>query len=232
MWEKIVHSVKQEGKILLAAFTIGLLLAVGVAAYSYAYSQGVQQDIADHVIRFHVKAHSNSPQDQGLKDDVKLEVLAAFEAELANGTCIEATRQTLTNSLDKIAAMASDVIQEAGFHYPVAVSIGQVFFPTRFYGSVAFPPGMYEAVQIVIGSGAGDNWWCLMFPPLCYVDMTATEESRNQLQGTISPEGVRLLMHQEEESTSLTVRFRVVEWWQNRNRPDSQPAPQLVERLP
>jgi len=106
-----------------------------------------------------------------------------------------------------------------GLDYPVETRLDRAFFPTQFYGELAFPPGIYEALQITIGHGSGQNWWCLMFPPLCFVDMTSTENGRQQLADTVSEGSYQLLTHQDENaSTTTEVRFRIVEWWQNRRR--------------
>jgi len=221
MLNKIASKIIKEGKILAVAFVVGVLFATGMAAFSYVYSHAVQRDIAENVIRFHVRANSDSPADQYVKDQVRTEVLAEFEEFLASSTSIEETRAVLTAKLCSIQAHAEQVVRAAGFDCHVAVQMATVFFPTQFYGDIAFPPGEYEAVKIIIGEGVGSNWWCLMFPPLCYVDMTATDNSRELLASNVTEEGFRLLTHQEE-SRSVTVRFRVVEWWQNRNQPVAQ----------
>ena len=233
MFRKMCAAFMREGKIWAAALAVGLLFTIGLGAYTYVYSHGVQRDIANSVLRFHVQAHSNSAADQALKDYVRDRVLAAFEPVLHGGNNIEATREALQKNLADIEAYAAQVVYRAGYAYPVTVGMTQVFFPTQFYGNLAFPPGKYEAVQVVIGDGAGSNWWCLMFPPLCYVDMTATDSGRRQLEETVPAEGLRLLMHQEEPSRGLTVRFRVVEWWQNRGRPAApvtEPGQYVVTR--
>ena len=186
----------REIKIIGAALGAGLLFALAVAGYSHAYAHHVQRDIADHVIRFHVRANSDRAEDQALKEAVRAGVLAAFEPALNTDRGLEATRRTLEGELGEMARYAADIVQAAGFDYAVSADISRLFFPTQFYGSLSFPPGEYEAVQIIIGEGAGSNWWCLMFPPLCYVDMTATESGRDQLQNTVSEEGFMLLTHQ------------------------------------
>lgn len=208
MWRQV--------KILAASLALGLVFTLGIAAYTYVYSHGAQRAIADNVIRFHVRANSNSAADQALKDYVRDRVLAAFEANANN---IEESRTGLEKNLAKIQRYAEDIVRDAGYNHPVSASISHLFFPTQFYGGMVFPPGEYEALQIIIGDGRGGNWWCLMFPPLCYVDMTATESGRIQLSQTVPTEGFRLLTHQETPERSLTVRFRVVEWWQNRRGP-------------
>jgi len=223
----------KEAKILAISLTIGLALAVSAAAYTYVYSETAQRDIAENVIRFHVLAHSNSHADQAIKDIVRQEVLAEFEGLLLSTDNVKQSRQLIKNELPAIQAHAETVVRNLGFDYQVEARIDKTFFPTQVYGDLAFPPGVYEALQITIGDGAGRNWWCLMFPPLCFVDMTSTETSRQQLADTVSEESFRLLTHQDQNAgTTMEVRFRVVEWWQNRrnnNQPSGQPG-QIVRQ--
>ena len=228
MYNKIKPLVVREGKILAVSLAMGLLLALVVA--TYVYSRDAQRDIADNVIRFHVRANSDTNADQALKEHVRTQVLLEFESLLSSNTCINETRAVLTDKLDDIKTFAQGVVSTAGFDHQVTAQISQMFFPTQLYGSIAFPPGEYEAVKIVIGEGTGSNWWCLMFPPLCYVDMTATDSGRRQLEDTVSGESFRLLTHQEEQNASLMVRFRVVEWWQNRGRQAEQPQRHVAVR--
>ena len=229
MKNKFIARVIAEGKLLGISLFVGVLLALGVAAYSYVYSSTVQQNIADNVIRLHVLAHSDDKKDQDLKEQVRINVLAEFESTLSGLSCIEETRATLVEYLPAIRSHTEYIVRNAGFDYAVTTNMSRMFFPTRFYGNMAFPPGEYETVQIVIGDGKGSNWWCLMFPPLCYVDLTASEEGRQQLSDALTEEGFRLIMHQEEECAGLIVRFRIVEWWQNRNQPsDPPPAQQII----
>ena len=218
----------QEAKILAVSLAVGLLFALVVG--TYVYSRAAQHDIAGNVIRFHVRAHSNSTADLLLKEQVRTQVLAQFESLLSSSTCINETRAVLAGSLCEIQLFAQSVVSTAGFGHPVTAEMSHMFFPTRFYGGMAFPPGEYEAVVILIGEGTGSNWWCLMFPPLCYVDMTATDSGRHQLAETVSEDSFRLLTHQEEQSTSLRVRFRVVEWWQNRSRPAQPPMRYIAQQ--
>ncbi|MCL1842744.1 MAG: stage II sporulation protein R [Defluviitaleaceae bacterium] len=225
---KIANFLRNESKIIAVSLAIGILFAVAVAAYTYVYSATTQREIAENVIRFHVMAHSDDADDQALKEHIRTEILAEFTEQLSANICIEETRTKLQNLLPYFAEHADKIIRDAGLELPVTAEMSSVFFPTQFYGNIAFPPGIYEAVQIVIGNGTGQNWWCLMFPPLCYVDMTSTDAGRNQLEETVSEEGFRLLTHQEE-SIEIQVRFRVVQWWQNRRNP--APAPQNNQQI-
>jgi len=224
---QMLNRLKTETKILAASLVVGGTLALIVAAYTYVYANNVQRDIADNVIRFHVMAHSNDDIDQALKEHVRTEILAEFASTLFYGEVhdVDAVRAIVADNLPAIQEHAQKTVRQAGFDHDVHAEISTIFFPTRLYGNMVFPPGNYEAVQIIIGDGVGSNWWCLMFPPLCYVDLTSTAAGRRQLAETVSEEGFRLLMHQEETSPELVVRFRVVEWWQNRRNPATAPQP-------
>jgi stage II sporulation protein R len=226
----MIKRLKKESGILAISLGLGLLLAFGAAAYTYVYSETTQRNIAENVIRFHVMANSDSYDDQKLKESVRTGVLEEFAVTFSSLSSVDETRALFVELLPELQAHAENIVRREGFDFEVTAALTNVFFPTQFYGSIAFPPGIYEAVQIVIGSGTGQNWWCLMFPPLCYVDMTATDTGRIQLAETVSEEGFRLLTHYEEPSTELVVRFRIVEWWQNRNQPAPIPERQILQR--
>ncbi|MDR0273286.1 MAG: stage II sporulation protein R [Clostridiales bacterium] len=230
----MLSRLKREGKLLAVSLTAGMVFAFCVAAYTYVYSATAQRDIAENVIRFHVMANSDSAVDQDLKEYVRTEVLDKFSETLSSNGSIEEARLTFLHQVPELQTFVEELIRSEGYDYSVSVDLTTAYFPTQYYGDISFPPGNYEAVQITIGEGVGQNWWCLMFPPLCYVDMTASEESRTRLAETVSEESFLLLTHQEQSSPELEVRFRVVEWWQNRNAPTPQPtlppAHQVVER--
>jgi len=183
------------------------------------YSENTQSALAQSVVRFHVLANSDSIVDQALKMKVKDEVLASLQPELSASRSVEETRMILQSKLQDIETDANAFVQSSGYDYPVTVSLANSFFPTKTYGDVTFFPGEYEALRIVIGEGVGQNWWCVMFPPLCYVDVTkgyATEEGKQQLRDA-ADEGYVLLSNEIRESNvTVNVRFKVVEFWQNR----------------
>jgi len=214
-----MKKLRKEIKILAFSLLVGMVFALSVAAYTYVYSVAVQQDIADNVIRFHVVANSDSQIDQAVKDVVRTEVLTNFEGLLALTNNVDESRQLIKGELGAIQAYAETVVRRLGFDCLVEARLDTAFFPTQVYGDLAFPPGMYEALQITIGNGTGQNWWCLMFPPLCFIEMTSTESGRQQLADTVSEDSYQLLTHLDDDANNATVvRFRVVEWWQNRRR--------------
>jgi stage II sporulation protein R len=215
---------KKEIKLLAISLAVGLGLAVLVAASSYAYSEAAQRGISENVLRFHVLANSDSEADQMVKELVRVNILAGLETTLTSSAALTVTRAHVLERLDDLVTTGNVTVSEAGFDYPVTAEITNMFFPTTVYGDIIFPPGQYETLTVTIGEGVGRNWWCLMFPPLCYVEMTSTEQTRNLLEENIPQGGFALLTHQEVESNpTVAVRFRIVEWWQNRRNPAPPP---------
>jgi len=222
---KMESTITKEMKIWLAASAIGLIAALTITMHTQAFSESVQNEIAENVIRFHVLAHSNSANDQALKDVVRDGVLEEFKQRINSGSSIEESRDYLTQHLDEIREYAATLVEKQGYDYSVQAVIGRAFFPTRVYGDIAFPAGDYEALRIIIGEGRGDNWWCVMFPPLCYVDATQHNPDDDDiitLQHLLTDDTYALMNHSQHDMT-VTVRFKIVEWWQEwqQNEPTS-----------
>jgi stage II sporulation protein R len=225
------EQVKREAKIIMISLAFGLGLALLVGAHSFVYSDAAQRGIAENVLRFHVNAHSDDTHDQALKEDVRLAVLAMLETGLNGGTTLEVSRSFVLSKLREINDTAQSLVYLAGYDYMVNVEIAERFFPTTVYGELSFPPGLYETLTVSIGDGYGRNWWCLMFPPLCYVEMTGTQQTRRLLEENVPAPGFALLTHRQEDAAShVAVRFRVVEWWQNRRAPAAQPGDRQLLR--
>lgn len=125
------------------------------------------------LIRFHVVAQSDSEEDQAVKLQVRDAVLNAIRADLNSITDVDAARVYLQEQLPKIQQIANDTLELAGFQPEAVVSLCREAFDTRKYDTFTLPAGVYETLRIVIGDGAGHNWWCVAFPSLC---MTATSE--------------------------------------------------------
>jgi len=127
------------------------------------------------VIRLHVIANSNSPPDQGVKELVRDRIIDDLGPLFSKMEQKDVENWILHNK-DSISDLASEVLKESGFNYSVQVEFGVVDYPTRVYGNVAYPAGKYRSVRIVLGAGEGRNWWCLLFPPLCFVNETIEKE--------------------------------------------------------
>ena len=174
-----------------------LILIICMVLYSAWYnydSSDKAQDNMSGVIRFHVIANSDSSDDQDLKLKVRDGVLQTINDDLAQETMmrhnpadvqdqdiqgentdtiameIDDTRTYINENMDNIIAVAEEIIDNAGYDYTVTAELGICWIPEKKYGDVTFPAGNYEALNITIGEGKGQNWWCVLFPPLCIID--------------------------------------------------------------
>ncbi|MDO9534142.1 MAG: stage II sporulation protein R [Bacillota bacterium] len=120
------------------------------------------------IIRFHVKANSNSPGDQGIKNYLAEKIIRLYEPVWSQCESSEELRLLLSENEEAMENTAREILAEKGFTYDVNVSLEKGLFPARFYAGEFYPPGEYEALYMVIGEGTGENWWCVLFPPLCF----------------------------------------------------------------
>lgn len=173
-----------------------------------------QKEIADNIIRFHIIANSDSKEDQSLKLEVKDIVVKELQKELNKTKDLKEARGVIQKNLSMIEQTAKDVIEQKGYHYEVSAMLGQKEFPVKIYGDMVFPAGEYEALQVKIGTAEGKNWWCVMFPTLCFVDGTYSvvpEESKEQLQDTLTEEEYQSLLL--ENRGKIQVKWKIGSWW-------------------
>lgn len=167
--------------VLLLGFCL-LFFQLEVFHNSFFYTRSVEQakdmvSLAENMqewqdlIRFHVVANSDSPEDQALKNIVRDEILEEVSPLLARSQSLAESRQLLLELRPTMEEITRRVLAEKGSNYEVRTTYGEESFPTKSYGSLVLPAGQYEAVQVVIGEGKGANWWCVLFPPLCFVDI-------------------------------------------------------------
>lgn len=143
------------------------------------------------IIRFHVRANSDSAEDQELKMAVKEDVVNLLEPILSRCTNVEASRKAIIANLQNIYTVAVDTIVEQGYDYPVKVYMTEEEFPAKTYGDLTFPEGEYQALRIDIGEAKGQNWWCVMYPPLCFIDESTavvSEQGKEVLKEDLTPE--------------------------------------------
>ena len=153
--------------------------------------QSLQQGIAEKILRFHVLAASDTKEDQKLKLKVRDAVGVYMEEELADALNKSESEELVRLHLGEIEAVAEQTIKEAGYDYPVTASLAYVEFPEKTYGAYVFPAGTYEALEVVIGEGKGHNWWCVMYPNLCFsgsVYEVVDEEAEERLREVLSTE--------------------------------------------
>lgn len=151
----------------LKKIEIALMIGLAVVIFCGAGLHNEQSQLAEKLIRFHVVANSDSDEDQALKLKVRDAVLLYAEELTKGADSAGLVQEILSEHLDDIKQVAEEKIQEEGYEYSARVSLGTEAFPTREYDSFTLPAGRYTALRVVIGSGAGKNWWCVVFPPIC-----------------------------------------------------------------
>lgn len=129
-------------------------------------------EVKDILIRFHVLANSDSKEDQELKLKVRDGIIEYLTPILKDSTSLEESREILNREDKKVKQIANKIIKENGYSYKVESDFGKENFPDKTYGNIMLPQGEYEAYRILIGEAEGQNWWCVMFPPLCFIDVT------------------------------------------------------------
>ncbi|MBR2405218.1 MAG: stage II sporulation protein R [Clostridia bacterium] len=172
--------------------------------------------LAKSVIRLHVIANSDSESDQALKLRVRDRIIKETEGVFEAQTTICAAREDIEHNLDTIRRIAEDEISSSGYDYPVKVSLGMSDFPTKEYGELVLPAGSYEALKVEIGRAQGKNWWCVLFPPLCFVDETCVTASGEAIE-TVA-QGMRNTNSEfitKQKSPEVELKFRAYELWQS-----------------
>lgn len=191
-----------------------LFLYVMISAFSYV--EAVSNDLADSVFRLHVIANSDSKEDQDLKYIVRDNVLAYMNGICKGASSKEEAMKIANEHMDEFRQIALNTIHENGFDYDVTVEIGNFSFPTKTYGDISLPSGYYDALRIKIGEASGQNWWCVMFPPLCFVDVSSgivPDESKEVMKKDLSDEEFSLISN--EENSEISFKFKLIELFQN-----------------
>ncbi|MBL0385417.1 stage II sporulation protein R [Tumebacillus sp. ITR2] len=187
------------------------MLLTGVGYFQQANAQAaavsqqmvVEDDDANDVIpsdaiRLRIIANSDDPADQQLKRDVRDQIIVAVADEIRGLQDHEAIRGTIAQHVEVMNEIAEGVIAKEGYSYPVKTDYGNVPFPTKMYGDKVYPAGEYEALRIQIGEAKGQNWWCVLFPPLCFVDMANGDAAA----GDAKPKDME--EHKSEKSAPIT----------------------------
>lgn len=209
-----MRSPVKEG-IFVKKFLLLVVAAVCVIVGGKQYQQyKMTEEIAEKIIRFHVLANSDTEEDQKLKLEVRDAIGAFMQPRLSNVTDIENSRQIVRESIPDIEQKAEEVITENGYTYTVSATLSNIDFPEKTYGPYTFQAGNYEALEIVIGKGEGHNWWCVMYPNLCFFNSTyevVDEEAEKSLERILTPEEYQSLM----EDKNYEVKFAIVDFWKD-----------------
>lgn len=201
-------------KILIAT---GLLLVLTAWIVSNTYAEDVNAGLSQNLVRLHVIANSDSAADQALKLQVRDAIIEYMKKELVASKDINETKTIINNNLKKVEEISKEVIKKNNSNYSVKATMGNYDFPTKVYGDIALPAGEYQALRVVIGDGVGANWWCVLFPPLCFVDAThgtIPDSVKQDLKSSLSIEEYKLITSDNEEDIPIKIKFKVVEFLQ------------------
>lgn len=177
-------------------------------------SREIQENIADHVVRLHVIANSDSTKDQQLKLIVRDEIISSLQKRLKGVSSAREAKETVLAHQLQIQEAAQKALRCHNCDDTVRVSLGTRYFPIKEYGDLTFPAGIYQALCVEIGAAKGHNWWCVLFPSLCFVDETTAtvpEESKEQLQEDLSEEAYDSL--QKNTDKKPEIRSGLLDWF-------------------
>ncbi|MDQ0244884.1 stage II sporulation protein R [Bacillus fengqiuensis] len=196
-------------KYVIIYFILLLIGANGHLLYSQSFAKANEPVvIPDEAIRLRILANSDSEEDQALKREIRDRVNAEINEWVAELTSIEAARELIKSRLPIIQGIAEEVMEEKQAGQEVQVDFGTVRFPTKLYGQFLYPAGEYEAILITLGKGEGANWWCVLFPPLCFLDFSngeaVKEEGKKEEESKEEPS--------KEEKQQVEVKFFLVEF--------------------
>ena len=194
----------------LTLVIILLLLFIIISAISYV--SAVSENISDSVFRLHVIANSDSEEDQNLKYIVRDNLIEYMNFLTKDITSKESAIKIAKEHEQDFYNIAKNTIKENGYDYDVKIEIGNSYFPTKYYGDISLPAGYYDALKVEIGSASGQNWWCVMFPPLCFVDISTgvvPDESKKTIQESLPDEEYSLIS--DSNNMGINFKFKLIE---------------------
>ena len=212
--KKILNVLKNPKVKMVIILTFLLFIYTSICAISYA--QNISTDIANSVFRLHVIANSDSKEDQDLKYKVRDSLLKYMNEICKDCTSKEEAISIVKKNKEIFKQIALTTINNEGYSYDVNINIGNFEFPTKHYGDISLPAGFYDALRIEIGEAKGQNWWCVMFPPLCFVDISSgvvPEESKEIMEENLTEEEFALIS--EQSSNEIQFKFKLLEFFNN-----------------
>ena len=212
--KKILNFIKNPMVKMTTILSFLLFAYISICAISYA--QNVSTDIADSVFRLHVIANSDSQEDQNLKYIVRDNLLSYMKEICSDCMNKDEALKLVKEHSKEFEKIARDTIKNQDYLYDVNINIGNFEFPTKTYGDISLPAGYYDALRVEIGEAQGQNWWCVMFPPLCFVDVSSgivPEESKKVMEENLNEEEFALIS--DTSNNELQFKFKIIEFFQD-----------------
>ena len=218
------NNLSKTAKIPFLLFIYAISFSMLLTGIKYFHPDGtespeeIQENIADNIIRLHVIANSDTDTDQSLKLKVRDGIIEQLQDTIAGTSSAAGAEKLLASQEDNIKNSALDIISGNGYNYPVNVSLEERYFPVKSYGDLIFPAGNYKALCVEIGEAKGRNWWCVLFPSLCFVDETyavVPDSSKEKLKETLSEEEYESLS-QDRKKDSFFIHSAIYDWFCNK----------------
>ena len=198
----MIYNIKKKQ---IICTVIALLISIcATSVLTEAKMAEVQKKMAGEVFRFHVLANSDSKKDQALKMKVKENVIAYMKEQLPESESVEMTRAWAESHIREIENLAEETLQKEGCMDTVKAEVTNCYFPDKTYGDITFPKGRYDALRIEIGEAKGQNWWCVLYPNLCFIDAVhavVPKEGKEELKEVLDEE--------EYEMVTATSKFKI-----------------------
>lgn len=198
-----------------------ILIFLYIVLLSFNYSQAISYNLSDSVFRLHIIANSDSSADQELKLKVRDKIIEYMNTLTSSSSDKKDVISIVNNHLDSFKKIALNTIKENGYNYDVNIEIGNFHFPTKSYGDISFPAGNYNALKIEIGDAIGQNWWCVLFPPLCFVNSSTgvvPDDSKNTLKENINSESYEIISegnNSNDNTSDIKIKFKIIEFFNN-----------------
>lgn len=176
-----------------------------------SYANNISNDLSNTFFRLHIIANSDSKEDQELKLKVRDEIISYMNNLNYKTASKEEIKELSIKNSNELKKIAKKVISDNGYNYNVEVKVGNFNFPTKYYGNISLPAGNYDALRIEIGDAKGQNWWCSLFPPLCFVDISSgviDEKGTSYLKNTLTPEEFEIITN---DSRDIKIKFKIIE---------------------
>ena len=196
--------------------TFLLFIYVFISAQSYATA--ISNNLSTAVFRLHVLANSNSDEDQNLKLKVRDSLLNYMNGLCSNCSTKQEAISIATEHKSDFQKIAEQTIKENGYDYPVKINIDNFYFPTKNYGDISLPAGYYDALRVEIGESKGKNWWCVMFPSLCFIDVSSgivDDNAKENLQDNLQKESYNVIS--DSKKPDIKLKFKLIEVFAENN---------------
>lgn len=206
-----MYQKKRKYEIFAIACILGMVMYIaGNKWSSQAQAVDYQKHMAQEILRFHVIANSDSEEDQTLKMKVKEGVVSYVSTLTQVGDDLESTKYIISLYMEEIKKEAQRIIEQEGYSYEVEVELTESYFPVKSYGEAVFPAGVYQALKIEIGEAEGKNWWCVLYPNLCFVDSAygvLEEDQKKMLKEVLTEEEYESIFQADSEDIKISFKL-------------------------